>query len=150
MFRLTDTVAIDRPAADAWAVLIDFAGVPAWESGVREVRQTSPGHPGVGTTLVARRVYAGRETIVDCRIVDWEDDCSVTMEIVGGPTRRAFARYAVEPRGDTACDVTYSVEGEMRPLLRWLTPLVPAAGKRLVRTNLGALKRLVEGDPAGR
>lgn len=144
MFHLTETVRIDRPVAEAWAVLIDFPNVPAWEEGVLEVRQTSPGRPGLGTTLVARRVYGGRETVVDCRIVDWTDDRSVTMEIAGGPTRRTFATYAVEPIGDHACQVTYSVKGEMRPLLVWLTPLIPAMGRRLVRSNLASLKRLVE------
>jgi carbon monoxide dehydrogenase subunit G len=145
MFHVTGTVRIGRPVPDVWAVLTDFPRVPAWERGVLEVRQTSPGHPGPGATLVARRIYAGRETIVDCRIVDWHDNRSVTMEIVGGPTRRTFARYAVEPSGDSGCEVTYSVEGEMRPLLRWLTPLIPMAGRRLVRANLAALKRLMEG-----
>ena len=145
MFHLTDSVSIDRPAADAWAMLVDFPKVPAWESGVLEVRQTSSGDPGVGTTLVARRVYAGREALVDCRIVDWQDQRSVTMEIVGGPTRRTFACYAVEPNGDHACKVMYAVEGELRPLLRWMTPFISAAGGRLVRANLASLKRLIEG-----
>ena len=113
-----------------------------------EVRQTSPGRPGVGTTLVTRRDYAGRATVVDCRIVDWQDGRSVTMEITGGPTRRTFACYAVDPVSDEACQVTYPVEGEMRPLLSWLTPLISAAGRRLARTNLGALKCLIEGEVA--
>jgi carbon monoxide dehydrogenase subunit G len=148
MFHLTESVLIGRPTAEVWAVLIDFPRVPAWERGVLEVRQTSPGSPGVATTLAARRVYAGRATVVDCRIVDWQEGRSVTMEISGGPTRRTFACYAVDPVSDEACQVTYSVEGEMRPLLRWLTPLMPAAGRRLVRSNLGALKRLIEGAAA--
>jgi len=148
MFQLTESVPIGRPTAEVWAVLVDFPRVPAWEGGVLDVRQTSPGRPGVGTTLAARRVYAGRATAVDCRIVDWQDGRSVTMEIIGGPTRRTFARYAVDPVSDEACLVTYSVEGEMRPPLGWLTPLVSAAGRRPVRTNLGALKRLIEGAVA--
>ena len=144
MFRLTEAVRIDRPAAEAWAILVDFPNVPAWESGVLEVRQTSPGAAGLGTTPVARRVYVGRETVVHCRIVDWQDGRSVTMEIAGGPTRRTFASYSVEPVDDHACQVTYSVEGEMPPILVWLTPLIPAMGRKLVRANLVSLKRLVE------
>jgi carbon monoxide dehydrogenase subunit G len=137
-------VRIERPTADVWAVLTDFPNVPAWERGVLEVRQTSPGGPGIGTTLMARRAYGAWKTVVECRIVDWEDDHVVTMEIVGGPTRQTFARYAVEPVDDRACLVTYSVKGEMRQGLTWLTPLIPIAGRRLVRANLAALKRLVE------
>jgi carbon monoxide dehydrogenase subunit G len=147
LFRLTETVHIDRPTAEVWSLLTDFPRVPAWERDVLEVRQTSPGPPGVGTTLAARRVYGGRETIVDCRILEWQADRSVTMEIVGGPTRRTSATYAIEPIDDHACQVTYSVEGEMRPLLAWLTPVIPAMGRRLVRVNLASLKRLAEGAP---
>ena len=144
MFQLTENIRIDRPVAEVWATLIDFPNVPAWENGVLEVRQTSLGRPGLGTALAARRVYGGRESAVDCRIVDWQDERSVTMEIAGGPTRRTFATYAVAPLGDEACQVAYSVKGEMQPLLIWLSPLIPAMGRRLVRANLAALKRLVE------
>jgi len=150
MFQLTETVRVERPTAEVWAVLEDFPKVPAWERDVLEVRQTSPGRPGIGTTLVARRVYGPRQSVVDCRIVEWEDDRSVTMEIVGGPTRRTFARYAVEPIDENACLVTYSVKGDMQPLLSWLTPIIPAVGRRLVRTNLASLKRLTEDAPTAK
>lgn len=144
MFHLTEAIRIERPAAEAWAMLIDFPNVPRWESGVLEVRQTSPGEPAVGTTLIARRVYGGRETNVYCRILDWQADRSVTMEILGGPTRRAVASYAVESIGDDACRVTYTVDGEMRRGLGWLTPVIPRMGRRLVRTNLVGLGRRLD------
>ena len=93
---------------------------------------------------VARRVYAGRETTVDCRILAWQADRSVTMEILGGPTRRAVATYEVEPIGATACPVTYSVDGEMRRGLGWLTPVIPRLGRGMVRSNLVSLGRRLE------
>ena len=93
---------------------------------------------------MARRAYGPWKTDVDCRITDWQDDRSVTMEILGGPTSRATARYAVEPVGDDACRVTYSGSGEMRSILFWLSPIIPSAGRRLVRGNLASLKRLLE------
>lgn len=144
MFQLTEARSIDRPAAAVWATLIDFPNVPAWEDGVLEVKQTSPGRPAIGTTFVARRVYGGRATNVDCRMTDWQEGRSVTMEIRGGPIRRASVRYEVEPTGDRTSRVTYSVRGEMRLLLVWLTPLIPAAGRSLVRSNLARLERLVQ------
>ncbi len=151
MFEIEEAISVGCPAAEAWAMLIDFPNVPAWEDGVLEVRQTSPGSPTVGTTLVARRAYGPWKTNVDCRITDWQDDRSVTMEILGGPTRRATARYAVEPVGDDACRVTYSGSGELRPLLVWLSPIIPSVGRRLVRGNLARLKHRLEeaGRPVG-
>jgi carbon monoxide dehydrogenase subunit G len=144
MFEIEEAISIGRPAAEAWAMLIDFPNVPAWEDGVIEVRQISSGSASIGTTLVARRAYGPWTTNVDCRIVDWQDGRSVTMEILGGPTRRATSRYAVEPVGDDACRVTYSGSGEMRPLLVWLSPIIPSAGRRLVRSNLVRLKQRLE------
>ena len=148
MFELEETRAIDRPAVEVWTVLVDFPSVPRWEDGVLEVRQTSPGPAALGTTFIARRVFAGRETAMDCRIIEWQDGRSVTMEISGGPVRRAAARYSVEPAGDRASRVVYSIRGELQPRLTWLTPLVPLMGRRLVRSNLVRLERIVR-DGAG-
>jgi carbon monoxide dehydrogenase subunit G len=116
MYHLTESVRIDRAAAEVWAMLIDFPNVPAWEDGVLEVRQTSPGQPAMGTTFVARRVFGGRETLIDCQIIGWEAGRLVTMEIKGGLVRRASVTHAVEPTSVGACQVTYSTQGEMRAL----------------------------------
>jgi hypothetical protein len=142
---LTESVDIDRPSADVWAILIDFPNVPAWEKDVLEVRQTSPGIPALGTTFVARRLFGGRESLIDCRITSWEEDRSVTMELRGGVVRRAVVSYAVEPTGVDSCQVSYSIEGQMRPWLAWTTPFIPAIGRRLVRGNLTNLAHLAEG-----
>ena len=142
MYKLSESVLIDRPLADVWAVLIDFPNVPAWEKDVLEVRQTSPGTPALGTTFVARRLLGGRESLSDCRITGWEDGRFVTMELRGGVVRQASVTYAVEAVDTDSCQVTYSIEGQMRPLLAWATPFIPAIGRRLVRSNLADLARL--------
>ena len=148
-----ETVRIGRPAAEVWAMLIDFPNVPDWEAGVLEVRQTSPGQPALGTTFVARRVFGRWEALIDCRILDWEDERPVTMELRGGMVRRASVTYAVEAAGDDACQVTYTTRGEMRSLLAWTTPFIPAQGRKLIHSNLATLERLLaeaaaaEGSP---
>ena len=144
MFRMRETVRIDRPPAEVWAMLTDFPNVPAWEAGVLEVRQTSPGRPGLGTTFVARRVYGRRVSTVDCRIVDWQDDRSATMEVVGGPMGRATTCYAVEPVGDHGTRVTFSAEGELPLFMVWLKPFIALMGRRLIRSNLATLARLLD------
>ena len=144
MYSFTESLGIDRPSARVWAILIDFGNVPAWESDVLEVRQTSPGPPALGTTFEARRLFGGRESLIDCRITAWEDGRSVTMELRGGVVRRAAVTYAVEPTGANSCRVSYSIEGQMRPLLVWVTPFIPAIGRRLVRGNLAGLARVAD------
>ena len=144
VFRFSSSILVNRAPADVWRVLIDFPNVPSWERGVVEVRQTSPGAPGVGTTLVVRRVYVSRETLVECRITDWEEQRGATMALCGGPLRRASVRYAVEPAGTDQTVVTYTAEGELHPVLQFLTPLMPAMGRAGAKINLANLKRLLE------
>jgi hypothetical protein len=143
-YQFTESIRVGRPAIDVWAILIDFPNVPAWETDVLEVRQTSPGQPAVGTTFEARRLFGGREALIDCRITHWDDFRAVTMELTGGVVRSASVSYAIEAMGADGSLVTYSIEGRMRPLLAWATPFIPAIGRRLVRTNLANLARLAE------
>ena len=147
-YQLTESVRIDRPSADVWAMLIDFPNVPTWENDVLEVRQTSPGPAAVGATFLARRLFGGRESLIHCRITDWQDGRAVTMELMGGVVRSASVTYAVESVGPDTCQVTYSIDGQMRSLLAWATPFIPAIGRRLVRSNLANLARLAEGAAA--
>ena len=56
MFRLSQSLEMDRPAAEVWPYLIAFEQVPLWEHGVVEVRQVTPGLPDIGTEISARRI----------------------------------------------------------------------------------------------
>jgi carbon monoxide dehydrogenase subunit G len=143
-FRFSSSILINRPLAEVWRVLIDFPHVPSWEQGVVEVRQVSPGAPGLETRLVVRRVFLWRETLIEGRISAWEELRGVTMALRGGPLRLAAVRYAVEPAGSGQTVVTYTVEGELRPALKVLTPLMPALGRAGTKQNLATLKRLLE------
>ena len=148
-FSFSSRILIDRPLQDVWTFLIDFPRVATWERGVLEVRQTSPGHAGVGTTLVVRHLYFGRESQLECRISDWDELRGVTMQVRGGPLRDASVRYAVEPVESTQTEVTYTGKGELRLALQVLTPLMPALGRSDERKNLANLKQLLETSSSG-
>jgi carbon monoxide dehydrogenase subunit G len=143
-FHFSSSIVIQRSLEEVWSFLIDFPQVASWERGILEVRQTSPGPAGLGTTLLVRRVYFGRETAVHCRIAAWDERQGVTMELRGGPLRHASVRYAVERVGSAQTKVTYTGIGELHPALQLLTPLMPALGRSDERKNLATLKRLLE------
>ena len=144
MFRFNSSILVKRPLADVWRILADFPRVPEWEQGVVAVRQVTPGPPGVGTTLIARRVYLGCETLVECLITEREELRGATMALQGGPLRHASVRYAVEPAGSEQTVVTYAAEGELCLALKVLTPFMPALGRAEAKQNLTNLKRLLE------
>jgi len=146
MFHVVQRRTMPYPSDTVWRHLIDFPNIPTWEDGVLEVRQTSPGPPGLGTEFVARRRYAGRETHVVCRIVDWQEGRSATLALDGGPLRSASACYAVEARGADACEVTYTGSGDLVGPVRLLTPLIGSMGRRQIAANLAHLERLIAAD----
>jgi hypothetical protein len=93
-------------------------------------------------------VYAGRETLVECRTTDWEELRGATMALQGGPLRNASVRYTVEPAGaNTGAEqtvVTYTAEGELTSALILLRPLMPAMRRAGATRNLKNLKRRLE------
>ncbi|MDQ2965576.1 MAG: SRPBCC family protein [Chloroflexota bacterium] len=144
MFRLSQSLEIDRAAAEVWPYLIAFEQVPLWEHGVVEVRQVTPGLSDIGTQISARRIYVGRETQLTGRIVDFEEGRSATMSLRGGPLDEVYVEYAVEPIEDRRSVVTYRARGNLIGPLRFLHPILPALGRAETRKNLAKLKRRIE------
>ena len=143
MFRVSLQRTVLFPSDTVWRTLIDFPNVPTWEDGVLEVRQLTPGAAALGTELVARRVYGGRESEVACRIVDWQEGRSVTMAIEGGPVRSATISYAVADDGNDRSIVTYTSDVTLRQPLGLLTPLIRRQGMKLVAGNLERLEHRI-------
>ncbi len=144
MFNFSQTMEIDRPGRDFWPYLIAFEQVPLWEHGIVEVRQPSPGPPGVGTELFARRIYAGRETRLRGVITAFEDGRSATKSLRGGPHDESVVQYAVEPIDADRSLVTYSARGNLIWPLRFLHPILPAIGRAEARKNLARISRRID------
>lgn len=144
MFRLSQSLEIDRAAAEVWPYLIAFEQVPLWEHGVVEVRQVTPGLPDIGTEISARRIYGGRETQLTGRIVDFEEGRSATMSLRGGPLDEVYVEYAVDPIDDRRSVVTFRTRGNLIRPLRFLHPILPVLGRAEARKNLAKLKHRIE------
>jgi hypothetical protein len=61
MMRIAVDTQIDRPVQGVWDFFFDLANSPRWTRSGSELRQTSEGALGVGTTLVSVRPILGRE-----------------------------------------------------------------------------------------
>jgi len=142
VFRLSQSVEFAWPADVVWPYLIALEQVPLWEQGVLEVLQLTPGEPGVGTEIMARRIYGGRESTLR-GVTAYQPGRSATMALEGGPFRQASVCYAVEPLTARTSLVTYSASGSLRGPLRLLDPLAPAMGRNQTRINLARLRRRI-------
>lgn len=148
-FDVSQSIEIDRPAHEVWPYLIAFEQVPLWEHGVVEVRQVTPGPAGVGTEVLARRVYAGRESLLRGYLTVFEDGRVATMSLRGGPFDGFTVAYTVEPIDDDRSRVTHRASGNLTGLLWLLHPVLVTIGRRETRKNLASLKRRIHaGIPA--
>src|SRR5207245_8974345 len=61
MVRIDVTIVISRPVQEVWDFFIDFTNSSHWTRSGSELRQTSEGPVGVGTTVESVRPMFGRE-----------------------------------------------------------------------------------------
>jgi uncharacterized protein YndB with AHSA1/START domain len=138
------------PAPLVWTYLIALEQVPLWEHGVPEVRFVSGGPPRLGSRLTARRIYGGREVVLEGEVVAYEEGVSATIALRGGPHRESRVTYEVRPLARDRSTVTYRAVVGVRPPLSLLGPLLPALGRAETRRNLERLeRRIAAGIPPG-
>lgn len=144
MLRIDVTTMISRPADEVWDYFMDLRNSPRWTRSGSELRATSAGPFGVGTTVESVRTLFGREiksqTLTATRydpgrLISFTADVAVLGRLVGGFT---FEGVGTETRISRWTELD---GGGARGLLgRILLPLVG----RSQGTELANLKRLIE------
>ena len=147
MVRIDVTTLISRPIQEVWDFFIDFTNSPHWTRSGSELRKTSEGPFGVGTTVESVRPMFGRE-IKSQRLVATRYE----------PPHLVSFTASVPFLGDLSGGFTIESQGGETRLSRWtelnagglrgeigsiLAPLV----RRLHGAELSNLKRLIEARP---
>jgi uncharacterized protein YndB with AHSA1/START domain len=145
MARFKQSVVINRPVDQVFAFISDLENDPPW-SGAAEMRRTSPGRIGVGTTYHQRDRFLGRRLELTLRVVGYEPDRKVTVTTTSRRLSFAASRMA-EPVGQGATRVTFVGGGRAGGAWRPAEPLLAALGARRLRYQLGRLKRMLESQP---
>ena len=146
MARFKQSVVINQPVERVFAFVSDFENDPLW-SGVPEVRRTSPGPLGTGTTFQVRQRFLGRRLDVLLEVIRYEPNRVITVKTASGRFVSMSGTRLVEPAGD-ATQLTFLGTGHAHGVLRPLEPLfAAAAGGHRLRTQLGRLKQALEAEP---
>ncbi len=138
MFNFENTIVINRPIADVFALVVDLPSIPKWNYYVLSVVPTSPEPGTVGSTYHQIR----KDDEQDLRISKLEPNKSLIVETIP-PSKPELRR-----------EITFEVQGNgTRIIDRWqldmgvpklLEPLAANRAKSGVRENLGKLKTLLE------
>ncbi len=153
MAKLHEVVEVNRPPAEAFEFLADFANAERWDPGtVRSVRTGGGGPVGVGSTFDLTVRFRGRTMPIRYRIERHEPS---RLVVLTGTGERIEARDAIrfEPAGRGA-RITYDAELRLTGLARLVEPLLRGSFRKLgaeaARGIAEALGSGASGAPAER
>jgi uncharacterized membrane protein len=143
MLKIETTTVINRPVEEVFAVLSNVENNPKWSSAFLEVKKTSQGPIGVGTTWRGVGKFLGKRTEVELEATEHEPNRKLahkstspfpvnqqmTFENVNGGTR-VSVRFEAEPGG----------------FFKLAEPLLASMIKRNIEGELANLKDLMEAN----
>ena len=138
----TNTIVVDRPIDEIWAVLSDLFNTPRLPGGSMALRQTTPGPMALGSIAEGRRIVLGIETRIVEKIVGWDPPNTIeaTME---SRAFSAFERFTLVagPAGTSCTDL---LDIELRQPLKLIGPLIEPFLRRQRTAQLRRTKSLLE------
>ena len=94
MVNVEVSVMIDRPVEEVWKFITDLSKVPTWDTGVLEVKQTSTGPLGVGSTGEFREKM--RNMTISIRITEYDPNRRLSFEHTSGPMKGSIMTESIE------------------------------------------------------
>jgi len=129
-FRLSETFAINKPAADVWADLT--ADNPlSWCKVIDRIEWTSPRPFAVGTTRTVTALKGSN--VLHEHFFIWDEGRRQAFYVIDGSTpffKRFAEDYVVEPTGDSSCRFTWTIAAEFTAVGKAGAPV----NKRLLQT----------------
>jgi uncharacterized protein YndB with AHSA1/START domain len=101
-------VAIDRPIEQVFAFVANAETAPQWREEIVDVRRTTAGPIGVGTTYQARHIHLGERAASTLEITEYEPNRKVSFEGITGPSQFRDS-YAFQSVG-ASTRVTYGFD----------------------------------------
>jgi uncharacterized membrane protein len=142
MAKLEISTVIKRPVEEVFAFLSNYENTPKWSSSSSEVKISSAGPLGVGTTYRTVVRFLGRRIEGETEFTEYEPNRSYAAKSISGPfpveNRVTFERV----EGGTR--VTFSTVAEPGGFFKLAEPLLVSMVKRQFEADFANLKDLME------
>ena len=133
---------IDRPAEPVWKFISDNNNAPKWNPGVLELKQTSAGPIGVGTTLLSK--WSTRPFLAESRITEYEPNRKITAEVTSPKmmrgTREILGLENIEGKTKLISVWVLKLNG----FYRLLAPFRVGGVRRFNEVRVSNVKRILE------
>ena len=142
MFRIGDSVVIQRPPADVFAFVSDLRNFPLWRANLATSTVVSDDFTGVGATCEEEIPVGPRRIPGKCRITRFSVDRSLTFR-ASSPGLQYDGLVTVVAQGD---GTLFALSGDITVTgpLRILQPLLRRRLQAGVRAEVAAIKAHLE------
>ena len=144
MAKLEISTVINRPVEEVFAFVSNYENLPKWNSLSSEVKKTSEGPIGVGTTYRTVVKFLGQRIEGETEVTEYEPNRSCAHKAKSGPfpveNRLTFERV----EGGTR--VSLMTEGEPGGFFKLAEPLLVSMLKRQFEGDFANLKDLMEAN----
>ena len=145
MITVQQSIVINRPPEQVFAMLASFGHRSSWNTEVLQETQTPPGAIHLGTRITqVYNIYGGHIRLTT-EIVEMEPDRRLTLKSTPETLPSVTWTYVLEPES-SGTRVLFIVSIDLRgaPILSLLRPLVVWYAWNGVRMRLQSLKRVAE------
>lgn len=143
MIKIKKSAVINRPVEEVFAYVTDVENEPQWIGEVAEVRKTSDGPVGVGSTYDNIVHFLGRRIVDPHEVVQYKPNRKFGFKSHSGQI--SFEGIETfEPTADGATRFTFVATGETGTLFKLAEPIVSRMINRQWEANVANLKELLE------
>jgi hypothetical protein len=144
MTKIEASVMIDRPVEEVWKFITDLSLSPKWNAGLLEVKQTSAGPLGMGTTLQSSR--STRPHLATDLVKEYELGRRFIAEVTSPQmikgTRESLTLENVE--GKTKLNSAWELK--FNGFYRLVGPLLFGGVRRANEVRINKVKRILESE----
>ena len=133
MIAVEHILVIARPVDEVFALVTNVEDNPRWQSGVLEVRKTSQGPLGVGSTGIEVRKFLGRRIEFTFAVTEYEENRKFTFKTTSGPIPFEGTETFESVAGGTRVNLAFHFE--VGGFFRLAQPIVDRMAQRLVEAD---------------
>ena len=143
MARIETSVVIKRPIEEVFAFVTDIEKFPQWTTELVEVKETSDGSVGVGTTFIGVVKLLGRRMENTHEVTEYEPPTKIGVKTTSGPVSVKSGEI-FEAAGENQTKVTVHGEAEVGSVFHLAEPIVERMAQRQWEAGLENLKDVLE------
>lgn len=142
MITVEKSIEINKPAAEVFAFMSDFANDMKWQSGLIRSEKTSDGPMGVGTTGLYVQKVMGKEMKNEVQVTAYDPPTRFAAKTTSGPVQFEFTATYEETGGKTR--VNMIMNGEASGFFKVAEGMIKAELEKTFEADFLKLKQLLE------